>query len=307
MSTFGIRLNTVLLGPVVAAVAVLVVMFFATAASAHDPIFLTEDQTTPETGPFMPDGTISFAVYGTLVESGDTRGMEFDLRDGDDLYLSLLIPDLEPEVSLADDQLPTMSLIEPDGSTREISPAMRSPFADPFSGTNYVTLFETVEPAAGGRHQVVVTGDSPTRFVVAVGTREEFFTPTERSGEKPTSFPAIAEPLNEWYSTAADGTVTAAADDGEDVDIDVEMVEEELAKLDADGTPPEPDGSDESEDAGSTGSAEDEAAAPAALDGSTEGGDGGSTTTWVAPLAVALAAVGGAGFYLNRRRSSEPA
>ena len=166
-------------------------------AGAHDPIFLTEEQVSPETGPYLPDGTISFALYGTLLAAGETRGFEFDLRDGDDLYLSLLIPDLEPEIALADGDLPTMVLTGPDGAERAIGPTVRTPFADPFSGTNYLPLFETVEPATGGRYQIVVTGDSPSRFVVAVGTREEFFTPTERAVDKPTSFPGIAEPLNQ--------------------------------------------------------------------------------------------------------------
>lgn len=33
-------------------------------AFAHDPIIITNDQTTPEAGPLLPDGTISFALYG---------------------------------------------------------------------------------------------------------------------------------------------------------------------------------------------------------------------------------------------------
>jgi hypothetical protein len=140
----------------VGAALALVVLAFSSPAAAHDPIFITEDQTTPETGPYMPDGTISFAIYGSLYEADQTRGMEFDLRDGDDLYLSLLIPDLEPEINLADGELPVMTLALPDGSTREIAPDIRTKFADPFSRTNYVTLYETIEPAVAGRHQLVV-------------------------------------------------------------------------------------------------------------------------------------------------------
>lgn len=272
--------------------AVFTLAVLAAPASAHDPIFLTEDQDSPETGPYLPDGTISFAVYGSLLAAGDTRGLEFDLRDGDDLYLSLLIPDLEPEINLAEAELPTMSLTQPDGSVRAIAPDTRSPFADPFSGTNYVTLFETVETGQGGRHQLVVSGDSPTRFVVAVGTREEFFTPTERSGDKPTSFPAIAEPLNVWYTTPADGSVSADTGDAEDVDIDVELVEEELAKL-ADA--------EADADAGDASESEDEIAA-GPVDGDEP--EGGSSATWVAPIAVLVAAIGGALFYFRRRQTA---
>lgn len=269
---------------VVVAVVVLASWSLASPAAAHDPIFLTEDQDSPETGPYLPDGTISFAVYGSLLASGDTRGLEFDLRDGDDLYLSLLIPDLEPETALADDDLPTMTLIEPDGAERPITSTIRTPFADPFSGTNYVTLFETEEPASGGRHQIVVTGASPTRFVVAVGTREEFFTPTERSGDKPTSFPGIADPLNEWYTTPADGSASANVADGDEVDVDVDLIEEELANL-------------EDQDNETV-----EAAQPAVDEGG--GVEGNGAAPWIAPMALASAAVIGGGLYLRRRRSA---
>ncbi len=286
----------------VAALTALLLLVMAAPAMAHDPIFLTEDQTSPETGPYLPDGTISFAVYGTLLDAGDTRGLEFDLRDGDDLYLSLLIPDLEPEVNLPDAELPTMTLVSPDGSSREIGPDMRSPFADPFSGTNYVTLYETVEPADGGRHQLLVTGTTPTRFVVAVGTREEFFTPTERSGDRPNSFPGIAAPLNEWYTTSADGTVQDTAAEGDGVDIDVDLVEEELAKL-AEEESAESGPADDAE-----GDSDGEAAAPAADTVGSVGDDGdgenGSATTWIAPAAVAVAAIGGGAVYFRRRETA---
>lgn len=272
---------------VVLALLSVVSLVFAAPASAHDPIFLTEDQVSPETGPYLPDGTISFAVYGSLLSPGDTRGLEFDLRDGDDLYLSLLIPDLVPETELADPDLPVMTLVAPDGTETEIAADVRTPFADPFSGTNYVTLYETVEPAGGGRYQLTVTGQAPTRFVVAVGTREEFFTPTERSGDRPSSFPGIAEPLNAWYTTPADGSEPVNADDAEnEVDVDVDLIEDALDELE--------EGEDAADEVG------DDAAALAADD---EGDDGGGNL--VAPIAIAVAAVGGAGaLIVNRRRAA---
>src|SRR5438045_3763566 len=46
----------------------------ATGALAHDPIVLADSQTTPDLGPLLPDGTISFALYGLLNSPGDSRG-----------------------------------------------------------------------------------------------------------------------------------------------------------------------------------------------------------------------------------------
>ena len=46
-------------------------LMFASPAKAHDPIILTSDQRTPADGPLLPDGTVSFALYGTLEEPGE--------------------------------------------------------------------------------------------------------------------------------------------------------------------------------------------------------------------------------------------
>jgi hypothetical protein len=289
------RVRRLAAGLVVASLATLLLV---SPAAAHDPIFLTEDQDTPATGPYLPDGTISFALYGSLYEPGETRGFEFDLRDGDDLYLSLLIPDLEPEVSLADGDLPWLVLLDPEGNDRPFRATIREPFADPFSGTDYVTLFETQEPAAGGRYQVVVTGEAPTRFVVAVGTSEEFFTPTERAVDRPTSFPGIAEPLDEWYTTPADGSepVNASPVAGEGVEVDEELIEQELAKLDEEAAT---EAEAEADDTAETVSTEPEEEAAPETDS-----ESGSSLTWLAPLAIVVAAGAGGALAFRRRRGT---
>ena len=78
---------------------VLVVLFAlmpASAARAHDPIILTSEQTTPARGPLLVDGTISFALYGSLEDSADTRGFRVQFQQDDPLYISILIPNLAP-------------------------------------------------------------------------------------------------------------------------------------------------------------------------------------------------------------------
>ncbi len=42
------------------------IAFDPLSALAHDPIIVTDDQTTPADGPFLPDGTVSFALYGSV-------------------------------------------------------------------------------------------------------------------------------------------------------------------------------------------------------------------------------------------------
>lgn len=267
-------------------------LVWSSAASAHDPIFLDEAQTTPDTGPYMPDGTISWALYGSVLDEGDTRGFEFDLRDGDELYISLLIPNLSPELELADAELPTMELTAPDGTVTSIVPEVREIFDEPFSNTSYVTLAERRDPGQGGRYQGVVTGGAPARFTVAIGETEVFFTETERSGDRPSSFTEIAAPLQAWYATpaGAEPATELAAGEGE---IDLELLEEAVDS----GVAEAPESA--LEDGSPSEGADEEVAAPVAADDS-----GGSSAQWVAPLVLIAVAVGGGLFWFGRRRET---
>ncbi len=307
----------------------------ASSALAHDPIFLTDDQTTPDTGPYLPDGAISWAIYGVFPEAGQTRGFEFDLREGDDLYIGLLIPNLEPELSLPDAELPYAELTLPDGTVRMLEPEIREVFDEQFSQTSYVTLVEIKESAVAGRHSVLIHSRAPSRFVVPVGEREVFFTPAERAVDRPTDFLGIAEPLNIWYQTppgadpgVTDGTAPEAQVDVEAVEEALdEIAEQEAAEAEAETAATVPDETlplGPGDDATTSGAAEsgmvddDEAAAEAedsddevaaetevAEVGSDDvDDDDGSGLAWVVPLVIVLAAAGGAGFWLMRRRSA---
>ncbi len=301
----------------VAAVAIVTVATstLATAASAHDPIFLDNAQTTPDTGPYMPDGTISWALYGSVLDAGDTRGFEFDLRAGDELFISLLIPNLSPEVDLAEAELPTIELEAPDGTVTTITATMREVFDEPFSRTSYVTLAELREPGQAGRYRGVVAGNAPSRFSVAIGEEEIFFTDTERSGDRPSSFAEIAAPLQAWYSTPPGGEpVELAEGEGE---IDMELLEE--AMEDGDATAPEgaledtaPEGAPEDTAAETEDAATEESAAEtedtATEDDNAEAAlatadDGeGSGNGWVAPALIAVLVAAGGGFLALQRR-----
>jgi hypothetical protein len=97
-------------------VAVLFGLLPASIAKAHDPIILTSDQRTPSDGPLLLDGTISFALYGSLDARGETRGFRVDFNAGDPLYISILIPDLAPENMLDNASLPFLNVEDPSGA-----------------------------------------------------------------------------------------------------------------------------------------------------------------------------------------------
>lgn len=172
------------------------------AAAAHDPLFLTDGQTTPEAGPLLPDGTISFALYGRLGGGGDTRGFQVEFGGGDPLLVEVLIPDLPPENELEVAALPAAVVTAPDGTTVELTPDRREPFAEPFTGTSYLTLRRVEGEAQAGRYDVVVSGAAPARFTIAVGTTERFLTPVDRVENRSAAF---AGQLRAWYDTPPGG------------------------------------------------------------------------------------------------------
>ena len=277
------------------------IIVFAGPAAAHDPIFIADDQTTPDVGPYMPDGTISWALYGQVLDDGDTRGFEFDLRDGDELFFSLLIPNLSPELELGEAELPVLMVEGPDGEVRTFVADRRDVFDEPFSRTSYVNLLEVREPgAAGGRYRMTVVGAAASRFSVAVGESEIFFTDTERSGDRPSSFLEITEPLQAWYSTPPGGEPTG---DAGDVGVDLDLVEEAMesgeGQISAGGSL---DGTDPVQEEAV---AEDEPVVEEAAAAEAVTTDNDGSTTWVAPAVVAMVAVLGAGWFFASRRGDD--
>ena len=151
----------------------------ASIAAAHDPIILTSEQQTPADGPLLVDGTVSFALYGSLEAADDTRGFRVNFNAGDPLYISILIPDLAPENTLDDVSLPFVNMEDPNGTTVKLAITQKVSFPEPYTGTNYVRLTEFRGIAIGGTYSITVTGKSAARFTVSVGEKEMFGTTVE--------------------------------------------------------------------------------------------------------------------------------
>lgn len=188
-------------------------------ASAHQPIVLGEGDTTPADGPRIPDGTVSFAVYGSLTAPGDTRGFRVGFAAGDEIVVGLLIPDQSPERDLPGEALPRLMMTAPDGTETVRQPVRGEPFLEPFSGTRYIELGEWRTVAVDGTYGFTVTGSTAARFTVSVGTREIFGTPVE-DVDGPTGLGDVAA----WYENPpgaetplVDGEPVAATEDSSGV------------------------------------------------------------------------------------------
>jgi len=265
-------------------VVVFVALLGGGTARAHDPIILTADQSTPADGPMLPDGTISFALYGTLEAPGDTRGFRVDFADGDPLYLSVLIPDLPPENSLPDDLLPYLVVEDPAGGSTELRVDERAAFAEPFTGTSYVTLAVLTGSAMAGTYSVTVTGEAPSRFTVAVGTKELFGTEVENVPNRDAGVAGVME----WYSSTPPSVVTTSSSV-------------------ADTTVPGTTSAPVSDVSVSTDVVHSPAATYADVPDATadSGESDGSGSTWLVFVALGVAAVVGGIVVTSRRRSTE--
>ena len=189
------------------ALLVLAVLGGAGTAFAHDPIILTDTQTSPEAGPRLPDGTISFALYGTLNSAADTRGLRVHFDSGDSVDITLLIPDRSPENELPDSLLPTLRIDAPDGTSRVLTPTERVRFDESFSNTSYVRYLELGESAQAGEYRLTVTGLAPARFTLAVGTTERFGTPVENVANRSDGSAGVRR----WYATPPPATSPTAS------------------------------------------------------------------------------------------------
>lgn len=182
---------------VACATAAIVFLSGAAPAWAHDPIILTPQQMTPASGPLLLDGTVSFALYGTLEAPGDTRGFRARFKAGDTLTLSALVPDLPPERNLARGDLPAVTVRTPAGEEIRLAPGAITTFEEPFTSTRYRRYLEWSTPATAGDYGVVVSGPVPARFTVSVGTQERFGTPVENVPNRSVGVAGVQE----WYRT----------------------------------------------------------------------------------------------------------
>jgi hypothetical protein len=170
-------------------------------ASAHQPVQLLNTDTTPNAGPLLVDGTISFAIRASFTKSGQKKAFRAALKEGDQLAVQYLIVDKKPESALKNAQLPLLVITSPTGKKITIKINERSPFYEPYGGTNYFYLARYVAPAEEGIYQFLVTSRAKARITIAVGEKEirgeVLRGPAPVSTPTPTAAPAAAKPTPE--------------------------------------------------------------------------------------------------------------
>ena len=178
-------------------------------ANAHQPVFLTNTDTTAAKGPLLTDGTISFAVRASFTRAGEKRAFRAAFKSGDLFSIQYLIVDKKPENKLRTTSLPTVVITSPTGKKVTMRISERTKFFQPFGKTNYLYLARNSFDAEAGIYGIMITSRARASVTIAIGDKE---IPGEViRGELPTSAPTpSATPSPVKTSTPAPTNTPAA-------------------------------------------------------------------------------------------------
>ena len=156
----------------IASIALALATTLAAPASAHQPVFLLSTDTTPNAGPLLVDGTVSFAIRASFTKSGQKQAFRAALKEGDELAVQYLIVDKKPENTIKNTLLPQLVITSPSGKKITIKINERTKFYEPYGRTNYLYLARYSAPAETGIYQFVATSRARAAITIAVGDKE---------------------------------------------------------------------------------------------------------------------------------------
>jgi cytochrome b involved in lipid metabolism len=174
----------------IASIALALAATMATPASAHQPVFLLPTDTTPNAGPLLVDGTVSFAIRASFTKSGQKQAFRAALKEGDVLEVQYLIIDKKPENLLKNTLLPQLVITSPLGKKFTMKFTERTKFLEEYSRTMYLYLGRYTAPAEAGVYQFVATSRARAAITIGVGYQE---IPGEVL-RGPASTPPMAQP-----------------------------------------------------------------------------------------------------------------
>ena len=150
--------------------ALLLALITPVSASAHQPVTISNTETTAARGPLLVDGTISFAVRAAFTKSGQKKGFRFNLKQGEQLNFEYLIIDKAPENKLKNAQLPQVVITAPNGRKTTVRFNERNKFS--YSGTNYLYLYRNKSVGQSGTYNVDITARARAAITLVVGEKE---------------------------------------------------------------------------------------------------------------------------------------
>ena len=156
----------------IASIALALAATLAAPASAHQPVFLLPTDTTPNAGPLLVDGTVSYAIRASFTKSGQKQAFRAALKEGDVLEVQYLIIDKKPENLLKNTLLPQLVITSPLGKKFTMKFTERTKFLEEYSRTMYLYLGRYAAPAEAGIYQFVATSRARAAITIGVGYQE---------------------------------------------------------------------------------------------------------------------------------------
>jgi len=144
----------------------------AGSANAHHPVFLLPTDSTPNAGPLLVDGTVSFAIRASFTKSGQKQAFRAALKEGDSLEVQYLIVDKKPESTMRSTLLPQLVITSPTGKKLTMKFTERTKYLEKYSRTTYLYLGRYSAPAEAGIYQFVATSRARAAITIAVGDKE---------------------------------------------------------------------------------------------------------------------------------------
>ena len=143
-------------------------------AAAHQPVSLTAKHSSPDEGPIMVDGTVSFALRANFTKANQERGFRVSLKQGELLNFEYLIIDKAPENKMALTKLPTVTITAPDGAKSIVKYTERTKFYEPYGRTNYLYLARYSTTALEGIYNLSIKSNTKASITVSTGSKEIF-------------------------------------------------------------------------------------------------------------------------------------
>ena len=176
-------------------------LFLGSSASyAHQPVALSDSDTTAAKGPLLVDGTVSFAVRAAFTKTGQKKAFRAQFKDGDKLSVQYLIVDKKPENKLKTSALPSLVITSPAGSSMTLKLTERTKFYEPYGKVNYFYLARYSATAEAGIYNFTITSKGRAAITVAVGDREVRGDVVR--GPAPSQTPAPSQPAPPSQSAA---------------------------------------------------------------------------------------------------------
>jgi len=141
-------------------------------ATAHQPVPLTAKHSSPDKGPILVDGTVSFALRANFTKPNQQQGFRVSLKAGELLNFEYLIIDKAPENRMALSKLPVVTITAPDGTISIVKFTERTKFYEPYGRTNYLYLARFSSTAIEGIYSFAIRSKAKSSITLSTGSKE---------------------------------------------------------------------------------------------------------------------------------------